>query len=300
MATRKNIMSLSEASKIASYSLQQPGHPEVELAQAEHRIRLVNLWDIAPGSRVLELGCGQGNATAVLAHAVGPQGHVDAVDPGALDYGAPFTLAQSQDYLSHSAVGDRIAWHQATPEQFLEQTDEGGKWDVAVLAHCTWYFDSPLVLLSIFLALQDRVKRLCIAEYAMHATEKAAVPHVLAVLARSTLESFKEESSENVRSPFSPSAIKGIAGEATWKVIGDEHTLVPEPGLLDGSWEVGTVKSKGFAEEIRQSIDSLRVRLVVDTARDAVLTAVDNLKGEKVRTMDVWTATFEENCEIDV
>ncbi|KAK6085092.1 hypothetical protein SCUP515_00910 [Seiridium cupressi] len=295
MATGNNIMSLSEASKIASYSLQPPDHPEVEVAQAEHRIRLVNLWDIAPGSRVLELGCGQGNATAVLAHAVGPQGHVDAVDPGALDYGAPFTLAQSQDYLSHSAVGDRISWHQATPEQFLKQTDEGEKWDVAVLAHCTWYFDSPLVLLSIFLALQGRVKRLCIAEYAMHATEKAAVPHVLAVLARSTLESFKEESSENVRSPFSPSRIKGIAEEATWEVIGDEHTLVPEPGLLDGSWEVGTVKSKGFAEEIRQSIDSLRVRLVVDTARDAVLAAVDNLKGEKVRTMDVWTATFEEN-----
>ncbi|KAK6086941.1 hypothetical protein SCUP234_02034 [Seiridium cupressi] len=279
MATGNNIMSLSEASKIASYSLQPPDHPEVEVAQAEHRIRLVNLWDIAPGSRVLELGCGQGNATAVLAHAVGPQGHVDAVDPGALDYGAPFTLAQSQDYLSHSAVGDRISWHQATPEQFLKQTDEGEKWDVAVLAH----------------SLQGRVKRLCIAEYAMHATEKAAVPHVLAVLARSTLESFKEESSENVRSPFSPSRIKGIAEEATWEVIGDEHTLVPEPGLLDGSWEVGTVKSKGFAEEIRQSIDSLRVRLVVDTARDAVLAAVDNLKGEKVRTMDVWTATFEEN-----
>lgn len=51
---------------------------------------------ITPGSHVLELGCGQGTATTVLAEAVGSAGHVDAVDPGAPDYGAPFTLAEAQ------------------------------------------------------------------------------------------------------------------------------------------------------------------------------------------------------------
>ncbi len=60
------------------------------IAQMEHRRALVSFWDIQPGSRVLEIGCGQGDTTIVLADAVGEHGHVDAVDPGALDYGTSF------------------------------------------------------------------------------------------------------------------------------------------------------------------------------------------------------------------
>lgn len=71
-------LSVSDAPRIASYSLHDPAHPEIEIAQAEHRIELVRRWGdaIAPGHRVLEIGCGQGNATAVLAEAVGEGGSV--------------------------------------------------------------------------------------------------------------------------------------------------------------------------------------------------------------------------------
>ena len=55
--------------------------------QQTHRRALVSFWDIKPGSRVLELGGGQGDCTIVLAEAVGETGHVDVVDPGAADYG---------------------------------------------------------------------------------------------------------------------------------------------------------------------------------------------------------------------
>lgn len=55
--------------------------------QMDHRLALVAFWGIAPGSRVLEIGCGQGDCTIVLADAVGDEGHVDAVDPGVPDYG---------------------------------------------------------------------------------------------------------------------------------------------------------------------------------------------------------------------
>jgi predicted methyltransferase len=58
--------------------------------QMEHRLDLVSFWQIAPGSKVLEIGCGQGDCTIVLADAVGESGHVDAVDPGAPDYGMLF------------------------------------------------------------------------------------------------------------------------------------------------------------------------------------------------------------------
>jgi hypothetical protein len=179
------------------------------------------------------------------------------------------------------------------PEAFLGDMDKEGHWDAAVLAHCIWYFTSPSILGSILRKLKGRVDRVCIAEYAMYATEKAAVPHVLAVVARGHLEAHKEVSSQNVRTPWSPRAIKEIAREAGW-VVNNEDMLVPEVGLLDGSWEIGTVKSPRFLKEIEDHVQDERVKVVLETARDAVVTAVENLKGEKVRTMDVWVAAFEE------
>ncbi|KAI1161877.1 SAM-dependent methyltransferase [Nemania serpens] len=288
-ATGSEWLSTDLAPTIATYSPQVPGQLDVEAAQAKHRIRLVNLWDLRPGTRVLELGCGQGSATAVLAEAVGASGHVDAVDPGAPDYGAPFTLSQAQQHISASPVGDRIAWHRATPQDFLSATQT--VWDVAVLAHCIWYFASEQELEAILEALHGRVKRLCVAEYALHATERAAIPHVLAVLARGSLESFKEESSENVRSPLSPSSIKKVATKARWNCT-HESSVVPEPGLLDGFWEVGTVMSENFLREVSTAVSNERTKVVVTSARDAVTAAVGALDGAKVRTMDVWVAAF--------
>jgi len=55
--------------------------------QLSHRLSLLSFWSIKPGSRILELGCGQGECTVALADAVGPDGHIDAVDPGSPDYG---------------------------------------------------------------------------------------------------------------------------------------------------------------------------------------------------------------------
>ncbi|KAI1182854.1 SAM-dependent methyltransferase [Nemania serpens] len=283
-------ISIDLAPKIAEYSPQVPGHSDTEVAQAEHRIRLVNLWDLQPGTRVLELGCGQGSATAVLAEAIGASGHVDAVDPGAPDYGAPFTLSQAQQHISASPVGDRITWHRATPQDFLSAAHDT-VWDVAVLAHCIWYFASEQELQAILEALHGRVKRLCVAEYALHATERPAIPHVLAVLARGSLESFKEESSENVRSPLSPTSIKKVATRARWSCT-HESFVIPEPGLLDGFWEVGTVLSDHFLREVNQAVPHERMRVVVTSARDAVIAAVSALDGAKVRTMDVWVAAF--------
>src|SRR4051812_35337062 len=101
-------------SEIAAGGLQDPSYPQIQLQSTEHRIALVEQWDIKPGSRVLEVGCGQGDCTTVLATAVGDTGHITAIDPGAPDYGtylssetvcsetdhvvlgSPYTLAQAQ------------------------------------------------------------------------------------------------------------------------------------------------------------------------------------------------------------
>ena len=86
-----------KAFSLAEHFLQKPPTTAGDNSQAthiawqmDHRLELVKFWDIKPGSRVLELGCGQGDCTVVLADAVGENGHVDAVDPGAPDYGELF------------------------------------------------------------------------------------------------------------------------------------------------------------------------------------------------------------------
>jgi SAM-dependent methyltransferase len=281
------------ADTIASYAiLSDPKHLPIEVAQAQHRIRLVNSWQIPTGSRVLEIGCGQGTCTAVLAEAVGPNGHVDAVDPGAPDYGAPFTLAQAQAHLSAGPIGDRITWHNAEPVRFLAD-DVGKTWDFVVLAHCIWYFDGPDTLDKILAALKGRATRLLVAEYALTATEKAAVPHVLAAIARATLEAHNKESEANIRCLLGPLNIKDAALKGGW-ALESEEVMVPDVALLDGAWEIGTVKSKWFLEEIDKYITDVTLKTTLLSAREAVIGAVGLLDGEKVRTMDVWVSLFRQ------
>ena len=71
------------------------------LGGLDHRINLIKFWGITPGSRVLEIGCGQGDCTTVLADAVGPDGLVDAVDPGAPDYGTYLHFCSLHMFLIH-------------------------------------------------------------------------------------------------------------------------------------------------------------------------------------------------------
>ncbi|RYP56417.1 hypothetical protein DL771_011898 [Monosporascus sp. 5C6A] len=127
-----------------------------------------------------------------------------------------------------SLVGWRIQWHRALPEQFLAFCE--GTWDFTVLSH-------------------GRVKGQCVAQYALHATVRAATPHVLAVLGRVMVGSYKSYSDENVRTAAGLSFIKASVERADW-TLPEETNIVPAPELLDGSWETGTVVSRYFEEEI--------------------------------------------------
>ena len=74
-------------------------HLAIQAGQAEHRIELVKFWGISKGEKVLEVGCGQGDATTVLASAVGETGHVTAVDPGELTYGMSLVAMTFASYI---------------------------------------------------------------------------------------------------------------------------------------------------------------------------------------------------------
>ncbi|KAK3336375.1 hypothetical protein B0T19DRAFT_437148 [Cercophora scortea] len=281
-----NLLPESLAPEIASYAISPTPGPTatssaIEQSQAAHRIRVLNAWTnqpIRPGARVLELGCGQGTCTQVLGYAVGSTGHIDAVDPAPADYGSPFTLGEAQTHLLLGPLGGRIAFHCADPVGFLTSNPEA-RWDVAVLAHCIWYFASAEALADILRALRGRVGTVCVAEYALRASEPAAVPHVLAALAATG----GSDSEANIRSPLSPIAIKAVAARAGWKGQG-EGMVVPDAALSDGFWEAAAVVAD----------DEERVGMAA-AARDATVAAVELVGGVKnVRTMDVWVATLVE------
>ncbi|RYP49616.1 hypothetical protein DL768_004737 [Monosporascus sp. mg162] len=130
---------------------------------------------------------------------------------------------------------------------------------------------------GILRTLKGRVKGQCVAGYALHATERAAVPHVLAVLARAMVEGYKSGSDENVKTPAGSSFIKVSTERAGW-TLPEETNIVPAPELLDGSLETSTAASRHFEEEIEQVVAKGRMRVVVQTTREATLAAVDRPK----------------------
>ena len=68
---------------------------KTQLPQTAHRIEVVKAWEVElDGRNVLEIGCGQGDASVVLASAVG-QGRVTAWDPADPEYGMSSSVIRS-------------------------------------------------------------------------------------------------------------------------------------------------------------------------------------------------------------
>ncbi|OHE92543.1 hypothetical protein CORC01_12122 [Colletotrichum orchidophilum] len=289
-----------DADAIARVSLHDPNHFNVQRTQTLHRLALLQHWNIAAGSKVLELGCGQGDCTTVLASAVGEDGTVVAVDPAALDYGAPYTLGQAQQHISQGSLGGRITWVQQGPQDYLAalpsaaSPDETKAFDATVLAHCLWYFASPSLILSTFRAIRQHSKRLLLAEWSLEATVRSARPHVLAALTQAALECRKNEGSiSNVRTVLGPKRLTELALAAGWQLKSETRVQCGE-GLQDGQWEVAACVGRGFEKEVDEYVKDERERAVVLALRDACEASLDGVPGGRkgVSAMDVWVAGF--------
>ncbi|WYZ37544.1 hypothetical protein EsH8_II_001050 [Colletotrichum jinshuiense] len=284
----------------------------VLLPQLAHRLRLAGLWSIAPSTRVLDIGCGQGDSALVLAHAVSPDdggaaaavddagpGHVTALDPAPGDYGSPYTLAQAQAHILSSRYGGRIAFHQSDAPAYLA-AHPSAEFDTATLCHSLWYFPSRAAVAALFAALHGsgRVRRLCFAEYSLRARRPSQAPHRAAVEAQRRFHALREDRGftlhqANVRGALDPEDMVGLAEEAGWKLR--ERGTAETPGMLDGQWEVGTVVDPSWAEEVvgeklgREAEDELLGYVA------SIKAAVDELKqqGEKVTTMDATWVVME-------
>lgn len=286
-----------DAESIARLSLHNPKHFGVQHSQTVHRLVLLEHWNIRTGARLLELGCGQGDCTTVLASAVGEQGQVIAVDPAKLDYGSPYTLGQAQDHISQGPLGKQITWVQQSPLDYLSSlpapASANKTFDATILAHCLWYFPSPSLVLDTFRAVKQHSKRLLLAEWSLVATHPSAQPHVLAALTQAALECRKPTSTSNVRTVLSPKRLTELAVAAGWTL--DSETWVQSTeGLLDGQWEVSACLSSSFEREIEEKVNDERERGVVLALRDACEASLEGVQGGRkgVRAMDVWVANF--------
>ncbi len=209
---------------------------DIQLRDIEYRIALAGTWGIPERARILEIGCGQGDMTAVLAAAVGPDGHVTAVDIAGPEYGGPVTLGQSAEHLAKGPLGPRIEFRFNT--DLLDPGVDFGpdSFDLIVLAHGAWYFDSITQLEEMLRRILPWSKRFCFAEWDPEPRALEQVAHMLAVLIQGQLGAYQANEDANVRTPFSRKQLSSLLLNAGWEQI--EETTVATRSLEDARWEI--------------------------------------------------------------
>jgi SAM-dependent methyltransferase len=224
--------------------------PATQLAQTTFRMSLVDGWAIPVGASVLEVGCGQGDMTAVLAATVGPGGRVVAVDSADPSYGAPVTLGESIDVLRASALGDRIDVRLGFD---ILGEPAPGEFDYVVLALSSWYFASLAQLRDVLRAVRPLAPVLCFAEWDLRPADPGQLAHLLAVL----VQGQHAVADANIRTPFSREALLRILDETGWRV--DRQRLVDTAGLADADWEIRACLELEPADDfLRSQLDVLR------------------------------------------
>jgi len=211
----------------------------VQLVQTAHRLKLAEFWGIPEGSRILEIGCGQGDTTAVLADAVGENGRVEAVDIASPDYGSPITLGEARDRLLASEFGGRIGMTFGTDVLSEHVRYPERSFDFVVLSHSSWYMSSREQLVAILSRARGWGRGLLFAEWDPEVRQAEQFAHYAAVLLQAQSQCYAADESSNVRTLFAPPDIREALASAGWEI--EEERSVYSPELQDGKWEVGKV-----------------------------------------------------------
>lgn len=205
---------------------------DVQQIQLKHRFALVKAFQVEPGMRVLEIGCGQGDTTVVLADAVGDTGHVVAIDIASANYGAPWTLGQAHERIAQSPLGKRISFHLQT--DFLTFPVEG-TFDVVVLSHCTWYFKNINVLSKYLYKMKNVTDKVCIAEWDLEFPKIEQRSHFCAVSILALYSQFVENDG-NVQQIIGRTQIEELGKHGGFTKIYSQ--VVDASYLQDGAWEI--------------------------------------------------------------
>ncbi|MFC5662663.1 class I SAM-dependent methyltransferase [Kitasatospora misakiensis] len=259
---------MAKAPSIAAAMAAADVSADIQLAQTRYRAALVSNWGIPAGASVLEVGCGQGDMTAVLAEAVGPRGRVVAVDIADPSYGAPVTLGQSAEHLKATPLGSRIDFRFGVDvlDEAVAFPDNG--FDYAVLAHCSWYFASLDQLREILARVRRWSRNLCFAEWDLAPRSADQLPHLLAVLIQGQIEAGGSRGEGNVRTPFSRESLLRVLPATGWAPVPGQ--AVDTTDLQDSDWEVDACTS------LLDDVD--RMAELPQAVRDLVLSQADVLR----------------------
>ena len=208
----------------------------MQLIQTAYRQQIADRIGIKPGDRILEIACGQGDMTAVLANLVGPTGRVTAIDIAEPTYGAPVNLGDAMAAITASDLGDRIDVHWQFDLLDPAITFPPNTFDLAVLAHGAWYFDQPSQLEATLRRVGEWTDRLALAEWDMQPTALSQLPHLLAVQIQGYLSALVPQADSNVRTPLSRSEMITLVERAGWAI--EAVTSLDTTGLHDADWEI--------------------------------------------------------------
>ncbi|PUB11150.1 class I SAM-dependent methyltransferase [Paenisporosarcina sp. OV554] len=264
------------------------GDINIQKVQTEHRLKLADFWGIKKGFKVLEIGCGQGDTTAVLAFLVGEKGIVHGIDIASPDYGSPLTLGESINYLKKSHIGNRIKID--FDMDILSPSIEFPEnyFDSIILSHSSWYLKSAEELHDILKKLRRWGNKLCFAEWDSGIKSVEQYPHFLSVLIQAQYECFKTSSLSNVRTLFTPQDIRKIAESAGWDITAEKSINSPE--LQDGKWEIEQVLAN-FHEELK-TVENMPAKMAtliksqINLLESAIITTA-------IKPMSTYTFTAE-------
>lgn len=233
---------MKKLEELISYMQIYEDNIDIQKAQTAHRMRLVEAFDIQAGDKILEVGSGQGDTTAVLADTVTDSGHVHAVDIASADYGAPLTLKEATDYISKSAIGKQITFSFET-----DVTDRNftGEYDVAILSHSLFYFSNEETLLRLLTKLKKIAHRICVADWDLDIQSPAQIAHAQAILIQVLFAEYKQ-SDANIQMAVTRANTEHLLINSGWKIT--QSSSVDASDLDDGKWEVAYSNSLSLSE----------------------------------------------------
>jgi len=221
---------------VLSYMLLDENNRSLQRIQSQHRINLVEFWQVQPGERILEIGCGQGDTTAVLAEYVGPTGKVVAIDIAEGDYGAPYTLAQATDKLLASPIGERLTFLLATDILDEKVSFASDAFDKVIISHCSWYFADQNTFSQLLAKVKNYSPTLCYAEWNPSISKPNQMAHLYAALIQSQYHIFAQHAEANIRTLITPTDVHSLMQQQQLHKI--KEISLSDTALQDGSWEV--------------------------------------------------------------
>lgn len=172
---------------------------------------------IQPGSRVLEIGCGQAQTTRALADAAGPAGHVVAIDAAAVDYGTPINIGDSASHLLEQQVSGHITFLFETTVT-ADLLTRFGPFDSAILSHSPNFFDSRALFSRTVEALLNFSQTLCIADWHTVPMRPSQLPHLLLLHLQAQQYTDRPDPSLNCRLALSELEVCHTAERSGWNV----------------------------------------------------------------------------------